>query len=201
MVKVTAANSTDVEQAVTCLAAAFSRDPITGYLLQNDEGYAQRVSKFFSLLMRARIATGMPVLVARADTGICGASMGYAASHPDWPKDITEEWDRFERGIPGFTDRMAVYDGVAGQFKPRLPHYYLGVIGTDPARHGSGIGTRLIKSFCERSASDPASSGVYLETAQESNLRFYERAGFAETGRGKLGNATLWCMFLSHRRG
>ena len=51
---------------------------------------------------------------------------------------------------------------------------------------------------CDLSASDRLSCGVYLETAQASNLGFYERAGFAETGRGSLGSATLWCMYLPH---
>ena len=62
--------------------------------------------------------------------------------------------------------------------------------------HGRGVGTQLLRSFCDLSRSDPLSCGVYLETAEESNLRFYERAGFAETGRGRLGRATLWCMYL-----
>ena len=44
------------------------------------------------------------------------------------------------------------------------------------------------------------SSGVYLETAQASNLGFYERADFVETGHGTLGDATLWCMYLPHER-
>lgn len=93
---------------------------------------------------------------------------------------------------------MAIYDEIASKGKPAAPHYYLGVIGVDPDSHGRGIGTQLLRSFCGLSARDPLSSGVYLETAQESNLGFYERAGFSETGRGSLGSATLWCMFLSH---
>jgi len=28
----------------------------------------------------------------------------------------------------------------------------------------------------------------------------YERIGFTETGRGNLGDATLWCMYLPHER-
>jgi len=79
-----------------------------------------------------------------------------------------------------------------------VSHYYLGVIGMDPTMHGLGIGTRLLRSFCDLSASDPRSSGVHLETANPSNVRFYERAGFAVTGQGSLGSETLWCMFLSH---
>ena len=74
----------------------------------------------------------------------------------------------------------------------------LGVIGVDPNRHRLGVGTQLLKSFCDLSARDRLSGGVYLETAKASNVGFYERAGFAETGRGSLGPATLWCMYLPH---
>jgi ribosomal protein S18 acetylase RimI-like enzyme len=198
--KITAASPSDTDEAVSCLATAFAQDPITGFLLQSGQGYRERVTRFFSLLMRARIALKMPVFVARGAHGIEGATMGYSTAKSDWPVALTEEWARFEEAIPGLTDRMTIYDEVATKFKPPDPHYYLGVIGTDPALHGSGIGTQLLKSFCEVSASDPLSSGVYLETAQASNLRFYERAGFAETGRGNLGDATLWCMYLPHER-
>lgn len=194
------ASCADLDETVGCLAAAFANDPITGYLLEIGVGYPQRVSQFFSLLMRARIALEMPVFVAREGRAICGASMGYSPAHPEWPKDLAEEWGHFEKAIPGFADRMGVYDSIAARFRPSAPHYYLGVIGTEPRLHGRGIGSQLLKSFCAASACDPASSGVYLETAQESNLRFYERAGFAETGRGNLGRATLWCMFLQHER-
>ena len=198
--KITTATPSDIDEAVGCLATAFAQDPITGFLLQTSQGYRERVTQFFSLLMRARIELKMPVFVARGARAIDGATMGYSTVRPEWPADLTEEWDHFEKAIPGLTDRMAIYDEVANKFKPPSPHYYLGVIGTDPTSQGSGIGTQLLRSFCEVSANDPLSSGVYLETAQASNLRFYERVGFAETGRGNLGDATLWCMYLPHKR-
>jgi len=198
--KIDHASPSDLNEAVSCLATAFGQDPITGYLLQTGSGYRDRVSQFFSILMRARLALDMPVFVARGSADITGAAMGYSTARPEWPNDLNEDWERFEKAVPGMPDRMAVYDEVAAKYKPSSPHYYLGVIGTDPKSHGLGIGTQLIRSFCEASARDPLSSGVYLETAQASNLRFYERAGFSETGRGMLGSSTLWCMYLSHDR-
>lgn len=198
--KITPASPSDLDEAVSCLATAFGQDPITGYLLQTGSGYRERVSQFFSILMRARLALRMPVFVARNGSGISGASMGYATVHSEWPTALNEEWDRFEKAIPGLPDRMSVYDEVAAKFKPSVPHYYLGVIGTDPTSQGLGIGSQLLKAFCEASAGDPLSSGVYQETAQPANLKFYERAGFVETGRGNLGSSTLWCMYLSHSR-
>jgi ribosomal protein S18 acetylase RimI-like enzyme len=197
-VKITPATLSDLNESVGCLAMAFARDPITGFLLQTGPGYRDRVTQFFSLLMRARIALNMPVLVARGTSGIHGAAMGYATSPPEWPPDLAEEWDRFEKAIPGLTDRMAVYEEIAANCTPSAPHYYLGVIGIDPNFHGRGLGTQLLTAFCDLSASDRQSSGVYLETAEASNVAFYERAGFAESGRGSLGDATLWCMYLPH---
>jgi ribosomal protein S18 acetylase RimI-like enzyme len=193
---ITAASLSELDETVGCLVTAFAQDPITGFLLQPGPGYQERLTQFFSLLMRARIALQMPVVVARDTSGIHGAAMGYATTHPAWPEELTEEWDRFASAIPELAERMSIYDEISAKGKPPTPHYYLGVIGVHPNMHGHGVGTQLLRAFCDLSRSDPLSCGVYLETAQESNLAFYERAGFAETGRGRLGRATLWCMYL-----
>jgi hypothetical protein len=74
---VSIASPSDIDEAVGCLAKAFAQDPITGFLLQTSQGYRERVTLFFSLLMRARIELEMPVFVARGAHGIAGAAMGY----------------------------------------------------------------------------------------------------------------------------
>jgi len=198
--RITPATPADLDEAVGRLASAFADDPITGFLLQAGPGYRERVALFFSLLMRARLALDMPVLVARGPAGIQGAAMGYSTERLDWPDDVARDWERFEAAIAGMTERMDVYDGIADQFKPTVPHYYLGVLGVAPALHGQGLGMQLLKAFCERSAADPLSRGVYLETANRANVAFYERAGFGVTGQGSLGSAGLWCMFLRQRQ-
>lgn len=192
------ATASDVEEAVGVLVAAFADDPITGYLLQSGSTYRSRATQFFSLLMQARVALEMPVLLARARTGIHGAAMGYSTERPSWPADLAQAWDRFESSIPGMSARMAVYDDIADKCKPSLSHYYLGVIGVAPQMHGRGVGRRLLKGFCELSVEDPLSNGVYLETAVPSNVPFYAAAGFATTGTGSLDARTLWCMYFRH---
>jgi ribosomal protein S18 acetylase RimI-like enzyme len=196
--QITTAAPSDLEQAVSCLATAFAEDPITGFLLQTGPSYRERVTRFFSLLMRARIALNMPVLVARDAAAIHGSVMGYTTARPTWPRAVADDWSDFEKAIPGFTDRMAVYDEIAERCRPPAPHYYLGVIGIDPTMHGLGIGRQILESFCALSASDQLSGGVFLETANPSNVLFYERAGFEVAGQGTLGSSNLWCMFLRH---
>lgn len=193
---ITPAAPSNLDAALDCLVAAFADDPITGFLLQAGAGYPQRLRQFFSLLMRARLALGMPVLLARDATGLLGAAMGYTTARLDWPTDIAADWERFEQATPALTERIAVYDQITTRCQPAAPHYYLGVIGVHPHRHGRGIGMQLLEAFCAQSAADGASSGVYLETANPANVGFYERAGFVQTGRGSLdGATTLWCMY------
>ena len=72
----------DLDEAIDRLATAFAHDPITGFLLQTGSCYRERVTQFFSMLMRARIALNMPVLVACDCAGIHGAAMGYTTETP-----------------------------------------------------------------------------------------------------------------------
>lgn len=197
--QITAAMTSDAEHAVACLVAAFAEDPITTFLLQPGPGYPQRLTRFFSLLFRARVALRMPVLVAQDASGIHGAAMGNTAAPPPWTDDLEREWSELETAYPGFNDRAAIYDEISRKSTPPSAHYYLGVIGTGPLSRGQGTGSRLLRSFCDLSDSDPLSTGVYLETANPSNVRFYERAGFAVTGQGSLGEAILRCMFMARR--
>ena len=92
--KITKAAPSDLDETIGRLVAAFAHDPITGFLLQTGLGYRERVTQFFSMLMRARIALNMPVLVARDTAGIHGAAMGYSTISPAWSTDIADEWDR-----------------------------------------------------------------------------------------------------------
>jgi hypothetical protein len=78
VMKITTASPSDLDDTVACLATAFAQDPITGFLLHTGSGYRERVMQFFSLLMRARIALEMPVVVARGTAAVHGAAMGYA---------------------------------------------------------------------------------------------------------------------------
>lgn len=97
--------------------------------------------------------------------------------------------------MPGLRDRLAAYDTIADRNQPADAHYYLGVLGVDPALQGQGAGGAMLEAFCARSQADPESHGVYLETASPQSLQFYYRKGFVLLGDGSLDGTALWCLY------
>ena len=61
------------------------------------------------------------------------------------------------------------------------PHWYLEIIGTEPAQQGRGMGSALLRpvlALCDRDG-----HGAYLEASSERNRALYERHGFRVVGR------------------
>ena len=98
-------------------------------------------------------------------------------------------WSMVRSGfaLPRFAMRLPASDrkrmmAVLRQFddlkKARMPdpHWYVAAIGVDPARQGSGLGSKLMRAGMERA--DRENTATYLETETEANIGFYERLGF-----------------------
>lgn len=150
---------------------------------------------FFSILLRARIALNAPAHVLFENGVIRGAVMGNATSPPAWPPALNQEWARFEASVPEFRDRLEAYEAICDAHQPDEIFYYLGVIGVHPWLQGKGAGKALLEHFCEHSRADPKSRGVYLDTTNPVSLQFYYKNGFELCGEGRLGSASLWCVY------
>lgn len=74
-----------------------------------------------------------------------------------------------------------------GAFHPREAHWYLSLIGVDPAHQGKGIGSVLLSQAL--SACDGQKLPAYLEATSPRNIRFYQRHGFEALGRIQVGDA------------
>jgi len=60
---------------------------------------------------------------------------------------------------------------------PRTPpHFYLAMLGTDPAAQGRGLGSAVISGVLEQCDADGVAA--YLESSKERNIDFYARHGF-----------------------
>jgi hypothetical protein len=194
---ISGATESDIVEAARCLAASFAADPLIPFFFPGDDWTCkQAATEFFSLLITARVALGMPVILLRHEGAIAGAVMGYDTRRPTWPDDLQARLSLLEQSNPQTARRFEIYEAASERHKPQLSHYYLGVIGISPSRQGTGSGGVLLRAFCERSDGDPDSTGTYLETGNPANVTFYEHFGFEKTGEAQLDSAThLFCFY------
>ena len=81
---------------------------------------------------------------------------------------------------------------------PKEPHWYLPLIGIDPACQGKGFGSALLKhatDICDRDGM-PA----YLESSNLANVALYERHGFEAIGRIQVGGSPVFTPMLRRPR-
>jgi GNAT superfamily N-acetyltransferase len=86
------------------------------------------------------------------------------------------------------------------QYERRDPdeaHWHLGPVAVEPVQQHRGIGSLMLKRFCE--TVDQDNVAAYLETDEVANVRLYERFGFVEIGQESILGATNWFMQRSAR--
>jgi ribosomal protein S18 acetylase RimI-like enzyme len=75
------------------------------------------------------------------------------------------------------------------QFKPKEPHWYLGVIGVDTRHHGEGLGSTLMKHVLQQIDAD--ASPAFLFSSNLRNRPFYERHGFEIVSEIQAGSSPV----------
>ncbi|MCY1125739.1 GNAT family N-acetyltransferase [Frigidibacter sp. RF13] len=94
----------------------------------------------------------------------------------------------FERNMtePGLGKVLGLFEQMAS-FHPREPHWYIPLIGVDPAFQGQGYGSALMNqglAVCDRDG-----QLAYLEATSPVNRLFYERHGFRTLGEIRVGDS------------
>ena len=83
-------------------------------------------------------------------------------------------------------DLFAVFEQMVG-YHPDEPHWYLPLIGVDPAAQGRGCGSALLSYALARC--DRERAPAYLESSNPRNIPLYERHGFERLGRIQVGSS------------
>lgn len=193
----TDARREDIPSAVESLVLAFDRDPHMAFFFPGEPPERRRhISEFFGILVGVRLALGMPVTVLKSNGRAMGIVMGHSTARPPWPAEWQERWEALQASCDGCTGRFEQSDAASAQFEPPGPHYYLGAVGLHPSLHGLGAGARLVESFCTVADNDYLSRGTFIETCNPTNVKFYQRCGFALSGQQSLNlGTTLFCLF------
>jgi ribosomal protein S18 acetylase RimI-like enzyme len=94
-------------------------------------------------------------------------------------------------------ETTAIFEQMA-TYHPIEPHWYLPLIGVDPAHQGEGHGDALMAYALARCDRDHAPA--YLESSNPRNIPFYRRYGFEPLGEIQVGSSpTLVPMLRAPR--
>lgn len=162
------------------LARAFQHDPTMVWMLPDEGSRYRRLRRFFRTELRHESLRCGGVEVARADGRIAGAAVWFPPGR--WPSG-TElgALPGYVRAFGGRLGAASRFTSVAVRAHPQDPeHWYLAIIGVDPARKGQGVGAALLRSRLERC--DREGTAAYLESSHPGNVPLYEHFGFAVTG-------------------
>ncbi|MBO1908900.1 GNAT family N-acetyltransferase [Microvirga sp. 3-52] len=171
----------DRSRLVAAIVLAFSTDPAARWTYPAPEDYL----KHFPDLVR--------IFGCRAFE--CGTAhfIGDAQAAALWlPPGVQPDEEalmaHFQRTVPeqNHDTLFAVFEQM-GQYHPEEPHWYLPLIGVDPAQQGKGHGSALLVHALR--LCDKDGTPAYLESSNPKNIPLYRRHGFELLGTIQIGNS------------
>jgi ribosomal protein S18 acetylase RimI-like enzyme len=179
-VTVATATRAEMDHCVELIAIAFSGDPAARWLYKDTDTYHQN----FPRIIRALGGAAFDCDTAHHIEG-CAAALWLP---PGKQPDEAALMEVVEDTVPA-DERDAVFSVFEqmGTAHPEEPHWYLPLIGTDPARQGQGFGSALLDhalSIC-----DDQGTIAYLEATNPRNATLYRRYGFEDIGTIQAGTS------------
>ena len=170
------AGPADAEEVGRTLAAGFGDDPVMSWVFQEPGRADKLVALFGFFAPEALVPLGATYLLP----GSCAA----------WTPPGTPPWPE-ERGVRLITslaascsaadlERLGVLDDATRAAHPEEPHWYLGMLATEPPLRGRGAGAALLRHSL--AVVDDDHLPAYLESTNPRNGPLYERHGFEVTG-------------------
>jgi len=182
------------------LGRAFVNDPplrIVLPLVTDPVERAHILSQVFELALRLQRHYHQPVLGIVRESRVVAASIAEVAHSSTMVMVMTNcgMLPRMLKAVgSGGTLRAIRLAGEIGKNRPQEPHLYLTMIGVDPEHQGHGYGMALLKHVYSITCFRPDLIGIYLETATERNVAFFEHAGYSVLGEMRPLGVRMWRM-------
>jgi ribosomal protein S18 acetylase RimI-like enzyme len=171
----------DESAAIATIALAFAADPMTRWTWPNPDQYLAAMPRMARAFGGRAFAHGS-ALATDSFTGVAlwlppgvepdGEGLGAVMQSTVAPAQLEDGAGLFEQ--------MAAYH-------PHEPHWYLPLIGVDPAHFGEGHGDVLMAHALARC--DRERVPAYLESSNPRNISFYRRHGFEPLGTIQVGSS------------
>jgi ribosomal protein S18 acetylase RimI-like enzyme len=180
-IAVRTATSADEAAVVHTIVLAFAADPMARWAWPNAHDY-------LTLMPAMTRAFGGRAFANDAAycTGDCAAAALWLPPGVSPEEEAMMEMMQRTLDEPRRTEMFAVFEQM-GNFHPHEPHWYLPLIGVDPAYQGKGYGSALLRATTDRF--DREGAVAYLESSNPRNIPLYERHGFEQVGRIQAGSS------------
>ena len=191
------ATAADIPRLERALARAFYDDPVACWSCPPDALRPRMLEVFYRVRLRQLLAEQE----VWTDPDLGGAALW--APPGRWRTTLREDLQMARCMLaPRLFARMPlVFGGFIVQLErrhPRTPHWYLAILGTEPAAQGRGIGSAVLAPVLERCDADGV--GAYLESSKERNIAYYARHGFRVTDELRLPRGPrMWAMWRDPR--
>jgi GNAT superfamily N-acetyltransferase len=189
-------DTTATDAAVETLSLAFFDDPVTSWVFEDANVRLAQLRVWWAWMIENRLS----------HVDVLETPDGHSAAIWHGPDPAADE-----------ARNRAFFDMLAGLLGPQLAqqkleamavipaahpterHWYLAAVGTRPDHQGKGSAGRVVQPVLDRC--DAAGLPAYLESSNPRNESFYERLGFAATGRIEIpGGPTLTAMWRTARQ-
>jgi ribosomal protein S18 acetylase RimI-like enzyme len=177
----------DAERAVAAVALAFSADPAARWMYPEPQQYLSYWPEFVRTFGGKAFARG----TASYAEGFAGAALWLPpGEHADDDALVA----LLQQSVaPRDQDVVFAVFEQMDAYHPSEPHWYLPLIGVDPARQGQGYGSALLTHTLARC--DRERTPAYLESTSPGSRALYERHGFEVVGTVQAGTAPpIWPM-------
>jgi ribosomal protein S18 acetylase RimI-like enzyme len=171
----------DAARAIDTIVLAFATDPVLRWIWPTADRYLANAPDFARAFCSPAFDTGGAfvtqecagvALWLRPDVHSDDAAMGQIVQRSMSQSSLAD--------LGAFAARMA-------EFHPTEPHWYLPMIGVDPAWQGSGHGAALMKYALQQV--DREHLPAYLESSSSRNISLYQRHGFEIVGTIQVGSS------------
>jgi ribosomal protein S18 acetylase RimI-like enzyme len=102
------------------------------------------------------------------------------------------------RSRPSLRDDVSATFEQMAKYHPSEPHWYLPLMGVDPAHQGKGHGDALMLYALQRCDRDQVPA--YLESTNPRNISLYRRHGFEPLGAIQVGSSPTLVPMLRRSR-
>ncbi|KOG87648.1 GNAT family N-acetyltransferase [Streptomyces varsoviensis] len=210
----------DAPRITAVLARAFAADPVMGWFFPesafpDERARAEHLAAFFGTLLEFQYGPHGACQTAKPDEGHDGSEGGEVPARvvaaalwtPPGAPELSEETEqamglRMVELATERLDRLVSAYRLLREHVPDTPHWYLGVLGSDPAAQGGGYGAALLRS--RLAVCDADGVPAYLEASKQANIGYYERFGFTVRGGAAGvelpdGGPVVWPMWREPR--